>query len=156
MKCLRCGKIASRHPMYAPVYVENMSADERNLNLPQLELECSEVDSRTLWEFLDPNSERLSRYSLCTSFKHSNFYVKWPVKSYHFKWQFIWFFSPFRTAAPYFSNLVWFIGKHILELDSCVRNDIEWVKADFFHIIRFLFLSQFVSTFLISIHFSRF
>uniref|UniRef100_T1GJV0 FPL domain-containing protein n=1 Tax=Megaselia scalaris TaxID=36166 RepID=T1GJV0_MEGSC len=30
-----------------------------------------------------------------------------------------------KTAAPYFSNLVWFIGKHILELDNCVRNDIE-------------------------------
>lgn len=30
-----------------------------------------------------------------------------------------------RTAAPYFSNLVWFIGKHILELDACVRNDTE-------------------------------
>ncbi|XP_033751151.1 protein CLEC16A-like isoform X2 [Pecten maximus] len=28
-----------------------------------------------------------------------------------------------RTAAPYFSNLVWFIGMHILDLDSCVRND---------------------------------
>lgn len=28
-----------------------------------------------------------------------------------------------RTAAPYFSNLVWFIGKHILELDACVRDD---------------------------------
>ncbi|XP_064478520.1 protein CLEC16A-like isoform X2 [Ornithodoros turicata] len=25
-----------------------------------------------------------------------------------------------RTAAPYFSNLVWFIGNHVLELDSCV------------------------------------
>ncbi|XP_041978054.1 protein CLEC16A homolog isoform X3 [Aricia agestis] len=32
-----------------------------------------------------------------------------------------------RTAAPYFSNLVWFIGKHILELDACVRNDAEYV-----------------------------
>ncbi|KAL4717997.1 hypothetical protein ACJJTC_013037 [Scirpophaga incertulas] len=30
-----------------------------------------------------------------------------------------------RTAAPYFSNLVWFIGKHILELDTCVRNDAD-------------------------------
>ncbi|KAG7302494.1 hypothetical protein JYU34_012410, partial [Plutella xylostella] len=30
-----------------------------------------------------------------------------------------------RTAAPYFSNLVWFIGKHILELDTCVRNDMD-------------------------------
>ena len=30
-----------------------------------------------------------------------------------------------KTAAPYFSNLVWFIGNHVLELDSCVRNDIE-------------------------------
>lgn len=30
-----------------------------------------------------------------------------------------------RTAAPYFSNLVWFIGKHVLELDDCVRTDAE-------------------------------
>ncbi|XP_063234490.1 protein CLEC16A homolog isoform X2 [Bacillus rossius redtenbacheri] len=30
-----------------------------------------------------------------------------------------------KTAAPYFSNLVWFIGNHILELDSCVRNDAD-------------------------------
>ncbi|CAH2234784.1 protein CLEC16A homolog isoform X5 [Pararge aegeria] len=30
-----------------------------------------------------------------------------------------------RTAAPYFSNLVWFIGKHILELNACVRNDAD-------------------------------
>lgn len=30
-----------------------------------------------------------------------------------------------RTAAPYFSNIVWFIGKHIQELDACVRNDAE-------------------------------
>ena len=30
-----------------------------------------------------------------------------------------------RTAAPYFSNLVWFIGNHIIELDTCIRNDAE-------------------------------
>ncbi|VEN64498.1 unnamed protein product, partial [Callosobruchus maculatus] len=30
-----------------------------------------------------------------------------------------------RTAAPYFSNIVWFIGKHIQELDACVRNDAD-------------------------------
>ncbi|KAF5287527.1 hypothetical protein FQA39_LY04155 [Lamprigera yunnana] len=30
-----------------------------------------------------------------------------------------------RTAAPYFSNIVWFIGKHIHELDTCVRNDAD-------------------------------
>lgn len=30
-----------------------------------------------------------------------------------------------RTAAPYFSNLVWFIGNHILELENCVRSDVE-------------------------------
>lgn len=30
-----------------------------------------------------------------------------------------------RTAAPYFSNLVYFIGDHIIELDTCVRNDAE-------------------------------
>lgn len=27
-----------------------------------------------------------------------------------------------RTAAPYFSNLVYFIGKHVIELDTCVTN----------------------------------
>ena len=32
-----------------------------------------------------------------------------------------------KTAAPYFSNLVWFIGSHVLDLDICVRHDIEWV-----------------------------
>lgn len=30
-----------------------------------------------------------------------------------------------RTAAPYFSNLVWFIGNHIVELDNCVRADAD-------------------------------
>ncbi|XP_064087079.1 protein CLEC16A homolog isoform X3 [Macrobrachium nipponense] len=30
-----------------------------------------------------------------------------------------------RTAAPYFSNLVWFIGNHILEVDNCVRGDVD-------------------------------
>lgn len=37
----------------------------------------------------------------------------------------LYIFLDFRTAAPYFSNLVWFIGKHILELDACVINDTE-------------------------------
>ncbi|CAG0894163.1 unnamed protein product [Cyprideis torosa] len=35
-----------------------------------------------------------------------------------------------KTAAPYFSNLVWFIGNHILELDSCVRNDTDHRSRD--------------------------
>lgn len=26
-----------------------------------------------------------------------------------------------RTAAPYFSNLVWFIGSNVLEIDTCLR-----------------------------------
>lgn len=37
-----------------------------------------------------------------------------------------------KTAAPYFSNLVWFIGNHVLELDSCVKNDAEWVFTMYF------------------------
>jgi len=43
-----------------------------------------------------------------------------------------------KTAAPYFSNLVWFIGNHVLELDACVRNDAEWVIVLFlciFHVM---------------------
>ncbi|XP_071105280.1 protein CLEC16A-like [Haliotis cracherodii] len=35
-----------------------------------------------------------------------------------------------RTAAPYFSNLVWFIGQHILDLDLCVRNDSDHRSRD--------------------------
>lgn len=35
-----------------------------------------------------------------------------------------------RTAAPYFSNLVWFIGKHIIELDSCVKHDQDHQSQD--------------------------
>lgn len=30
-----------------------------------------------------------------------------------------------KTAAPYFSNLVYFIGHHVLTLDACIRNDID-------------------------------
>ncbi|XP_017767846.1 PREDICTED: protein CLEC16A isoform X2 [Nicrophorus vespilloides] len=35
-----------------------------------------------------------------------------------------------RTAAPYFSNIVWFIGKHIQELDACVRNDADHLSQN--------------------------
>ncbi|ESO85022.1 hypothetical protein LOTGIDRAFT_196246, partial [Lottia gigantea] len=35
-----------------------------------------------------------------------------------------------RTAAPYFSNLVWFIGNHILTLDLCVRHDSDHRSRD--------------------------
>ena len=30
-----------------------------------------------------------------------------------------------KTAAPYFSNLVWFIGSHVIELDECIRCQAE-------------------------------
>ncbi|KAL1494178.1 hypothetical protein ABEB36_009819 [Hypothenemus hampei] len=30
-----------------------------------------------------------------------------------------------RTAAPYFSNIAWFIGKHIQELDMCVQKEAD-------------------------------
>ncbi|XP_075421469.1 protein CLEC16A isoform X6 [Ascaphus truei] len=30
-----------------------------------------------------------------------------------------------KTAVPYFSNLVWFIGIHVIELDKCVETDEE-------------------------------
>ncbi|XP_078456459.1 protein CLEC16A isoform X2 [Lampetra planeri] len=30
-----------------------------------------------------------------------------------------------KTAAPYFSNLVWFIGSHVIEMDRCVTSDKE-------------------------------
>ena len=32
-----------------------------------------------------------------------------------------------KTAAPYFSNLVWFIGGHVLELNDCIQHDTEYV-----------------------------
>ena len=30
-----------------------------------------------------------------------------------------------KTAAPYFSNLVWFIGSNVIELDECIRCQAE-------------------------------
>uniref|UniRef100_A0ABM5F0F8 Protein CLEC16A isoform X3 n=1 Tax=Pogona vitticeps TaxID=103695 RepID=A0ABM5F0F8_9SAUR len=30
-----------------------------------------------------------------------------------------------KTAVPYFSNLVWFIGSHVIQLDNCVQTDEE-------------------------------
>ncbi|GCC17796.1 hypothetical protein chiPu_0017683 [Chiloscyllium punctatum] len=30
-----------------------------------------------------------------------------------------------KTAVPYFSNLVWFIGSHVIELDNCLQTDEE-------------------------------
>jgi len=37
-----------------------------------------------------------------------------------------------RTAVPYFSNLVWFIGNHVLEVDACLRKPIkEYVNLVF-------------------------
>lgn len=54
-------------------------------------------------------------------------------------WQLIFLFNDFssvdnqpmlhyirdKTAVPYFSNLVWFIGSHVIELDNCVQTDEE-------------------------------
>ena len=30
-----------------------------------------------------------------------------------------------KTAAPYFSNLVWFIGNHVIDLDECLSQHAE-------------------------------
>ena len=30
-----------------------------------------------------------------------------------------------KTAAPYFSNLVWFIGNHVIQLDTCLVSRTE-------------------------------
>lgn len=30
-----------------------------------------------------------------------------------------------KTAAPYFSNLTWFIGSHIIELDECLLSQAQ-------------------------------
>eukprot|EP00794_Sanderia_malayensis_P009382 gene9382-10370_t len=35
-----------------------------------------------------------------------------------------------KTANPYFSNLVWFIGKHAIELDDCVMIESDHLKCD--------------------------
>lgn len=32
-----------------------------------------------------------------------------------------------KTAAPYFSNLVWFIGNHVIDIDNFIQStDNEW------------------------------
>ncbi|XP_067938113.1 protein CLEC16A-like [Watersipora subatra] len=35
-----------------------------------------------------------------------------------------------RTCVAYFSNLVWYMGNHVLEVDSCMRNDIDHKSKD--------------------------
>uniref|UniRef100_H2Y953 Uncharacterized protein n=1 Tax=Ciona savignyi TaxID=51511 RepID=H2Y953_CIOSA len=35
-----------------------------------------------------------------------------------------------KTAAPYFSNLVWFIAEHVREVDNCVRNNANHQHRD--------------------------
>ena len=40
-----------------------------------------------------------------------------------------------KTAVPYFSNLVWFIGNHIIELDECLIS-----QAQYFSGILFLYV----------------
>ncbi|KAG8145840.1 putative Protein CLEC16A protein [Naja naja] len=35
-----------------------------------------------------------------------------------------------KTAVPYFSNLVWFIGSHVIELDNCVQTDEDDLVAE--------------------------
>lgn len=30
-----------------------------------------------------------------------------------------------KTAAPFFSNLVWFIGNHVIELDECLLSQAQ-------------------------------
>ena len=32
-----------------------------------------------------------------------------------------------KTAAPFFSNLVWFIGNHVIELDECLLSQAQYV-----------------------------
>ncbi|XKL62954.1 hypothetical protein PGB90_005318 [Kerria lacca] len=34
-----------------------------------------------------------------------------------------------KTAAPYFSNLVWFIGNHVLEIDACICKDVNQLSG---------------------------
>nr|XP_033945571.1 protein CLEC16A isoform X2 [Pseudochaenichthys georgianus] len=37
-----------------------------------------------------------------------------------------------KTAVPYFSNLVWFIGSHVIELDKCVQTDEDFQSQERF------------------------
>ena len=30
-----------------------------------------------------------------------------------------------KTAAPFFSNLVWFIGNHVIEMDECLLSQAQ-------------------------------
>ncbi|XP_015596289.1 protein CLEC16A homolog isoform X1 [Cephus cinctus] len=92
------------------------------------------LNAHTIHFFYNEVNEHTNDFPLYTEaikfFKHSEGMVRIAVRTltlnvYRVEDASMLGFIRDRTAAPYFSNLVWFIGNHIIELDTCVRNDAD-------------------------------
>ncbi|XP_032664885.1 protein CLEC16A isoform X3 [Odontomachus brunneus] len=92
------------------------------------------LNAHTIHFFYNEVNKRTNDFPLYTEaikfFNHSEGMVRIAVRTltlnvYRVEDSSMLAFIRDRTAAPYFSNLVWFIGDHIIELDTCVRNDAD-------------------------------
>uniref|UniRef100_A0A0V0G892 Uncharacterized protein n=1 Tax=Triatoma dimidiata TaxID=72491 RepID=A0A0V0G892_TRIDM len=89
------------------------------------------LNSHTIHFFYNDNTNDFPLYTEAIKFfKHPESMVRIAVRTltlnvYRVQDHSMLKFIRNKTAAPYFSNLVWFIGNHVLELDICVRNDAD-------------------------------
>ncbi|XP_014244787.1 protein CLEC16A homolog isoform X2 [Cimex lectularius] len=89
------------------------------------------LNSHTIHFFYNDHTNDFPLYTEAIKFfKHSESMVRIAVRTltlnvYRVRDNSMLRFIRDKTAAPYFSNLVWFIGNHVIELDTCVRNDAD-------------------------------
>ncbi|CAL1291276.1 unnamed protein product [Larinioides sclopetarius] len=98
------------------------------------------LNTHTIHFFYNEHTNDFPLYNEAIKFfKHSESMVRIAVRTLTlnvFKGTFIFYrilddkamlkFIRDKTAAPYFSNLVWFIGEHVMELDKCVKSASEF------------------------------
>ncbi|KAF6024766.1 CLEC16A [Bugula neritina] len=94
------------------------------------------LNKYTIHFFFNEHSEDFPLYTQAIKFfNHSESMVRIAVRTitlniYKVENQRMQTFIREKTCAPYFSNLVWYMGNHVLELNSCVQHDINHKSKD--------------------------
>ncbi|RXM27995.1 Protein CLEC16A [Acipenser ruthenus] len=89
------------------------------------------MNNHTVHFFYNEHSNDFALYTEAIKFfNHSESMVRIAVRTitlnvYKVDNQLMLHYIRDKTAVPYFSNLVWFIGSHVIELDNCVQTDEE-------------------------------
>ncbi|MGH0164200.1 UNVERIFIED_CONTAM: hypothetical protein FKN15_054816 [Acipenser sinensis] len=89
------------------------------------------MNNHTVHFFYNEHSNDFALYTEAIKFfNHSESMVRIAVRTitlnvYKVDNQLMLHYIRNKTAVPYFSNLVWFIGSHVIELDNCVQTDEE-------------------------------